>query len=46
MLVLYLAGLLSTGSPLPTEEESIKHEPMTIIYQTSKIAMKIQLSLV
>lgn len=36
MLVLYLAGLLSTGSPLPTEEKNVKHEPITVIYQTSE----------
>lgn len=35
MLILYLAALLSTGSALPTEED-VKHEPCTIIYQTSE----------
>lgn len=36
MPVLYLASLLSTGSPLPTEDKNIKHDPMTVIYQTSE----------
>lgn len=36
MLILYLAALLSAGSALPTEEKDIKHDPCTIIYQTSE----------
>ena len=36
MLILYIASLLSTGSPLPTQTNNIISEPMTIIYQTSE----------
>lgn len=36
MLILYLASLLSTGSPLPTEDKNIKHGPLNVIYQTSE----------
>ena len=36
MLILYLASLLSTGSPLPTEDKNIKHESLNVIYQTSE----------
>lgn len=36
MLILYLASLLSSGSPLPNEDNSIVREPTTVIYQTSK----------
>ena len=36
MLILYLASLLSSGSPLPSEDSSVKREPCTVIYQTSE----------
>lgn len=36
MLILYIASLLSTGSPLPTQTNNIINEPTTIIYQTSE----------
>ena len=36
MLILYLASLLSTGSPLPTQADNIINKPMTVIYQTSE----------
>ena len=34
MLILYLASLLSSGSPLPSEDSSVKREPCTVIYYT------------
>lgn len=36
MFILYLASLLSTGSPLPNEYCNTIHEPYTVIYQTSE----------
>ena len=36
MLILYLASLLSTGSPLPTQTNNNINKPMTVIYQTSE----------
>lgn len=36
MLILYLASLLSTGTPLPTQTNNIINEPMTVIHQTSE----------
>ncbi len=36
MLILYLASLLSTGSPLPSDDETMKREPTNVIYQTSE----------
>lgn len=36
MLILYLTSLLSSGSPLPSDNSVIKREPITIIYQTSE----------
>ncbi len=36
MLILYLASLLSTGYPLPTQADNIINKPMTVIYQTSE----------
>lgn len=36
MFILYLASLISTGSPLPNEDSNTIHEPYTVIYQTSE----------
>ena len=36
MLILYLASLISSGSPLPNEDSNVSHEPTTVIYQTSE----------
>ena len=36
MLILHLAGLLSSGHPLPFDNEDIEREPIVVIYQTSE----------
>ena len=36
MLILYLASLLSSGYPLPSEHSSVNRENCTVIYQTSE----------
>ena len=36
MLILYIASLLSNGSPLPNDDKSVFRKPCTIIYQTSE----------
>ena len=36
MLILYIASLLSNGSSLPNDNESVFRKPCTVIYQTSE----------
>lgn len=36
MFILYLASLISTGSPLPNEDSNTIHESYTVIYQASE----------
>lgn len=36
MLILHLAGLLSSGQSLPFDSKDIHRSPMTVIYQTSE----------